>query len=108
MLGMKKLLKTKFSKVNTKENNLEKVGKATSLIDINQNSKDKQCFEKRNEDVNKNIQDVRGLVTTTVLNTKINKVDNKIPVLSGLVTTAVLNTSCSLKKLIKKYQMLVV
>ena len=31
-------------------------------------------------------------MTTTILNTKINKVENKIPNTNGLVTTAVLNT----------------
>ena len=32
------------------------------------------------------------LVTTTVLNTKINEVENKIPNTSNLVTTTILNT----------------
>ena len=36
-----------------------------------------------------------GLVTTTVLNTKISEVENKIPNCCGLVTTAVLNTKIS-------------
>ena len=34
-------------------------------------------------------------MTTTVLNTKISEVENKIPNTSGLVTTAVLNTKLS-------------
>ena len=38
------------------------------------------------------IPDTSGLVTTTVLNTKINKVENKIPDSSSLVITSVLNT----------------
>ena len=38
------------------------------------------------------ISDTSGLVTTTVLNTKISEVENKIPNTSGLVTTTVLNT----------------
>ena len=36
-----------------------------------------------------------GLVTTTVLNTKISEVENKTPDTSGLVTTNVLNTKVS-------------
>ena len=36
--------------------------------------------------------DTSGLVTTTVLNTKISEVENKIPETSGLVTTTVFNT----------------
>ena len=35
----------------------------------------------------KKIPDANGLVTTTVLNRKINEVENKIPDISGLVTT---------------------
>ena len=34
-------------------------------------------------------------MTTTVLNTKISEVENKIPNTSGLVTTTVLNTKLS-------------
>ena len=36
-----------------------------------------------------------GLVTTTVLNTKISEVENKIPNISSLVTTTVLSTKIS-------------
>ena len=36
-----------------------------------------------------------GLVTTTVLNTKISEVENKIPNISGLVTTTVFYTKIS-------------
>ena len=36
--------------------------------------------------------DISGLVTTTLLNTKIGEVENKIPDTNGLVTTIVLNT----------------
>ena len=39
--------------------------------------------------------DTSGLVTTTVLNTKISKVQNKIPNTCSLVTTTVLNTKVS-------------
>ena len=40
----------------------------------------------------KKISDRSGLVTTTVLNTKINEVENKIPDTGCLVTTTVFNT----------------
>ena len=42
----------------------------------------------------KNVPDTIGLVTATVLNTKISKVENKIPNVSNLVAT-VLNTKIS-------------
>ena len=48
--------------------------------------------------------DVNGLVTTTVLNTKINS-ENKIPDTGDLVSTTVLNTKVELVK--NKYLMLV-
>ena len=44
--------------------------------------------------IKKNL-DTSGLVNTTVLNTKMSKVDNKMPNLSGLVSTTVLNTKIS-------------
>ena len=43
----------------------------------------------------KKIPDTSGLVTTTVLNTKISEVENKILDTSRLVTTTVLNTKIS-------------
>ena len=43
----------------------------------------------------KKIPDKSGLVTTTVLNTKINKVKNKISDTSNLVTATVLNKNIS-------------
>ena len=36
--------------------------------------------------------EVSGLVTTTVFNTKIGEVENKIPDTNGLVTTTILTT----------------
>ena len=39
--------------------------------------------------------DTSGLVTTTVLNTKISEAENKIPNTSSLMTTTVLNTKIS-------------
>ena len=41
------------------------------------------------------IPDTSGLVTTTVLNTKISEVESKIPNTSNLVTTTVLDTKVS-------------
>ena len=38
-------------------------------------------------DIDKKIRDMSGLVTATVLNIKITKVENKIPRASGLVKT---------------------
>ena len=43
----------------------------TILIHINQYSTDKQNFQNKIGDVDKEIPDVSGLVTTTVLNTKL-------------------------------------
>ena len=40
----------------------------------------------------KKLQATSGLLTTTVLNTKISEAENKIPDTSSLVTAAVLNT----------------
>ena len=49
------------------------------LIQINQYNSYKQNLEKKIWEVEKKIVDVKGLVTTTVLNTKIKEVNNKIP-----------------------------
>ena len=43
----------------------------------------------------KKILDTSGLVSTTVLNTRIGEVENKMPNTSSLVTTTVLNTKIS-------------
>ena len=43
----------------------------------------------------KKIPDTRGLVPTTVFNTKISEIENKIPNASNLVRTTVLNTKIS-------------
>lgn len=40
----------------------------------------------------KNLFDVSGLLTTTVFNTKIKEVENKIPDTNGLVALRILNT----------------
>ena len=58
---------TKFSKLNTKVNNLEKkIPDETTLIHISWYNTDKQSLEKKNADVDKEIPDISGLVTTTV------------------------------------------
>ena len=54
-----------------------KIPDATALIHINQYNTDKQNLEKKNGDVDKT-QDASGLVTTTVLNTKISEVEKNI------------------------------
>ena len=43
----------------------------------------------------KQYHDISGLVATTVLNTKINEVESKIPDTSSLVTTTILNAKIS-------------
>ena len=86
---------TKFKLIKTKVNNLDKkIPDATTVIHINQYNTDKQNFEKKIGDVDKNPH-TSGLVPTTVLNTKICEVENKIPNTSSLVTTNVLNTKIS-------------
>ena len=69
----------KFNTLKTTVNNLDKkIPDETILIHIN-------------GDADKKIPDTNGLVTTTVLNTKIIEVENKIPDPSSLVATTVLN-----------------
>ena len=78
----------------SKLNNLnKKIPDATTSIYINQYSTDKLNSEKKIEGVEKKIPDTSGLVTTTVLNTKIIEVENKISDTSSLVTATVLNTN---------------
>ena len=73
---------TKFNTLKTKINNLEKqISDATILIHINKyntdtNTQIQQSLEKKIGDVNEKVPDVTGLVTTTVLHTKIEKVEN--------------------------------
>ena len=55
------------------------------LIYISQYNTDKQNLEKKVEDIDKKIPDKSGLVTTTVLNTKISEVENKFPNINCLV-----------------------
>ena len=65
------------------------------MIYINQYNKDKQNLEEKTGDVDKKNKktnkqtkktDTSGLVTTTLLNTKISEIENKIPGISCLVT----------------------
>ena len=65
----------------------------TNLIHINQYNTDKQSLEKNFGDVDKEIPDVSGLVTTAVFNIKIGKVESKIPDANCLLTTTALNTN---------------
>ena len=69
---------------NTKFNTL-KTNQFTTLIHINQYNIDKQSLQKTFEDVDKKVPEISGFVTSTVLNTKISYVKNKIPAVSDLV-----------------------
>ena len=64
---------TEFNTLKTKVNNLEeKIPDATTFILINQY----KIWRKKIRDVDKKMPDESGLVTTTVLSTKINEVEN--------------------------------
>ena len=60
----------------------------TTLAQINRYNRDKQNLKKIIGNVAKKVPDISGLVTTTVLDTKIKDVDSKITDLSGLVKKA--------------------
>ena len=85
--------------LKAKVNNWEKkITDATTLIHINQYNTNKQNLEKKIGDVDKktsDTSDTSGLVTTTVLSTKISEVENKISNISSLVTTTVLSSKIS-------------
>ena len=81
---------SKFNTLNTKVNRLEKNPDVTKLIHKNHTNLDKIIG-----DFGKEIPRTNGLVSTTVLNTKISKAENKIPSISNLVATTVLNTNIS-------------
>ena len=75
-----KLMKIQNSTLKTKVNNLDKkIPDGTALIHINQYNTDKQNLDKKNREVDKKIPRASGLMTATVLNTKIGEVENKIP-----------------------------
>ena len=77
---------TKLNTLKAKVNNLDKkIPDATTLIHINQYNTYKQSLGEKIGDVNKKIPHTSGLVTTTVLNTKLSQVENKEPNSSNLV-----------------------
>ena len=86
LLKIQKTLKTKTFRLE------KKIPDATNLIHLNEYNTDKQNLEKKSGDVDKKISDMNGLVTTTILNTKIIKIENKIPNTSSLANTTILNT----------------
>ena len=78
------MLKDKFTTLNI--NDLGKnFFEATTLIRIDQYNTGKQNLEKKIDVLIKKIPDVSDLATTTVLNTKIGEVENRILVVSGVV-----------------------
>ena len=82
----------KLLKIQNSTNNLENnFSDATTLNYINQCNTDIKSLKKTIGNLDKRIPDTRGLVTTTVLNTKIDNFENKIPDTSRLVTGTVLN-----------------
>ena len=85
---------TKFNTLKAKVNSLDKKAHdTTTLFHINKYNIDKQNLEEKIGDIDKkNIPGMSGLVTTTVLNTKISEVENKILDTTSLMTTTVLNT----------------
>ena len=86
----------KLNTLKTKVNSLEKKTRnATTLIHINQHITDKKKFREKNSKYWYKILDTSGLVTTTVSNTKISEVENKISYTRSLVTTTVWNTKIS-------------
>ena len=58
---------------------------ATTLININQCNTNKQNVKEGIVDFDQKIPDFRELVTTTVLNTRINEAENKFSNINGLV-----------------------
>ena len=87
---------TKLNMLKTKVNSLDKkIPNAATLIHINQYNTDKQNSEKKIPSVDKKIPNTSGLVTTTILNTKISEVEKKMPGTNILVATTVLNTKIS-------------
>ena len=88
--------KSNINILEIKVNNLEnKIVDGTIIIHINQYNTGKQNLERKIGYVDRRIPYPSGLLTTTVLNTKISEGENKIPNTSDLVTTTVLNTKIS-------------
>ena len=71
-----------------------KIPTNNGLVTKTQNDSVKQVLEKKIEDVGKKIPNTSGLVKKTVCcnNTKITKIENKIPSVTSFVTTYALNT----------------
>ena len=96
----------KKAKFNTLKTNLNKIDyktlNDTTFVHINQCNTDKQFLEKKKWRSWSKIPNVSGLVSTTIFNRKTGKVDTKTTDVSGLVTAT------SLKKVIAKYQLLVI
>ena len=63
---------------------------ATTLIHINQCNTNKQNVKERIVDLDQKIPDFRGLVTTTVLNTRIDEAENKFSNVTGLVKNQIM------------------
>ena len=81
-----KLLKYKIQHTKNISNSLEKKNPdAAKLIHINQYNTDKQNLEKKIGDADQKIPDTSGLVTTTVLNTKVNEVENKFLIMINML-----------------------
>ena len=78
------MLKDKFTTLNINDLG-KKIFEATTLIRIDQYNTGKQNLEKKIDVLIKKIPDVSDLATTTVLNTKIGEVENRILVVSGVV-----------------------
>ena len=92
LVGNEVVNNTKFNALKTKVNNLEKkISDGTTLIHINQYNPDKPNLEKKKLKMLIKIPDTSGLVTTTVLNTKISKVGNKTRDNSKYITTQEFN-----------------
>ena len=76
---VKVLKNIKFNTLKTKVNKLvRKIPDAITFSHINEYNTDKQNLEKKIGNVDKQIPDFRGLVTTTAFNTKFSKVENNI------------------------------
>ena len=81
-----KLLKYKIQHTKNISNSLEKkIPDAATMIHINQYNTDKQNLEKKIGDADQKIPDTSGLVTTTVLNTKVNEVENKFLIMINML-----------------------
>ena len=92
---------TKFDRLKTKVNNLEKkTPNATTLIHVSQYNTDQNIQCKKLEMVIKIVPDANGLVTTTVLNTKISEVRNKLADTSSLVKFLIMTNILLLLNLI--------